>query len=228
MVPIFLAVSFLLLMFGPSVWAKYVLNRYNGVIEDLPGTGGDFAKTLLATLEIVGVTIESTPGGDHYDPTSRCVRLSEAVFNGRSITAMTVAAHEVAHAQQDMEGYAPFRVRGTMVAMARSVEKISAVAFAMSPVMFAITKSFPVSAVLFFAAFGAAAITALVHLITLPVELNASFARAFPTMVSGGYITQEEESAVKKVLLACALTYVATSLAGIFNLWRILSLVIRK
>lgn len=79
----------------PNLWAKWVLKRHTRGRDDYPGTGAELAEHLLRRLGVDGVKVERSEFGDHYDPESRCVRLTPDHYDGRSLTAVTVAAHEV-------------------------------------------------------------------------------------------------------------------------------------
>ena len=95
MIAIVLIIGLLALMFGPSLWTKWVLRKHGRDRVDFPGTGGELARHLLDGYKLQDVPVEITDRGDHYDPTTRTVRLSEEFYHGRSLTAITVAAHEV-------------------------------------------------------------------------------------------------------------------------------------
>lgn len=204
---------------GPQLWAAHAIRRHSGEI-DLPGTGGELAGHLLKTHGIENVKVEITHAGDHYDPRSKTVRLSEANYFGKSLTAIAVAAHEVGHAMQDHAGYAPLKTRSALVEIVSRIEKAGPAAMLLIPVVAGITRS--PSAGLFMFAIGVVTLGtgALAHLVTLPVEWDASFGRALPTLESGGYIPEGGEAAVREILTACALTYVAGSLYSVINVWR--------
>lgn len=117
----------------PNVWAKWVLKRHTRGRDDYPGTGAELADHLLRRLGIVGASVERTEFGDHYDPETRCVRLSPDHYDGRSLTAVTVAAHEVGHAIQHYQGYAPLVARSRLVGVAQKAEKLGAVLMMAAP-----------------------------------------------------------------------------------------------
>ncbi|MDN3520287.1 zinc metallopeptidase [Halomonas ramblicola] len=221
-----LAVVLLLALFLlPNLWAQWVLRRHARGRDDYPGTGGELAEHLLRRLGIEGVKVEVTEGGDHYDPQARRVRLSRDHYAGRSLTAVTVAAHEVGHAIQHHQGYAPLLARSRLVVVARQAEKLGALLMMAAPVLLVATRMPGGSLVLVLAAvlsFGAAA---LVHLVTLPVEFDASFQRALPLLEE--YIPPYDMPGARHVLTACALTYVAASLASLLNLGRWLAILRR-
>ena len=112
---IFGIVVILALVFGPAIWVRRVLERYSLPADRYPGTGRQLARELLDAHGLQSVTVESTDQGDHYDPQAKAVRLMPDRFDGRSLTAITVAAHEVGHAVQDHTGYGPLRLRTRLV-----------------------------------------------------------------------------------------------------------------
>ena len=93
-----------IVVFGPSIWVSRVIDRYSVPADRYSGTGADLARHLLDRHGLHAVTVEPTEHGDHYDPEAKAVRLTEDKFGGRSLTAITVAAHEVGHAVQDHQG----------------------------------------------------------------------------------------------------------------------------
>ena len=125
----------------PNIWAKWVLKRYTKGRDDYPGTGAELADHLLRRLGVEGASVERTEFGDHYDPETRCVRLSPDNYDGRSLTAVTVAAHEVGHAIQHYQGYAPLIARSRLVSVAQKAEKLGALLMMAAPFLFLLTCS---------------------------------------------------------------------------------------
>jgi Zn-dependent membrane protease YugP len=210
----------LALVFAPALWARAVLRWYRDDRPDFPGTGGELARHLLDEAGLGHVPVEPTERGDHYDPDAKAVRLSPAHFDGRSLVAVVVAAHEVAHALQDRDGYAPLAWRGRLARLAYGVELVGSGLVYGGLALAALAKSPALVA----AAFGVGVLSRLamvtVHAVTLPVEWNASFARALPILDGGDYVPKSDLGAARRILRACALTYVATSLVSLLNLWR--------
>lgn len=209
-----------ILIYGPQWWASTTLRRYNVPLEHLPGTGGELARHLLDRFDLQNVGVEVTTAGDHYDPQTRFVRLGEEHMSGRSLSAVAVAAHEVGHALQHAGGYSPLALRTRLVGLTYWLEKAGALLMMLMPLSVLVTRT-PTSALLMaLAGLCMLGFPVLVHLVTLPVEWNASFARALPLLREGKYISDSELKAVEKILLACALTYVAASLASLLNIAR--------
>jgi len=209
------------LVFLPGYWVKKVLTKYQEPDDLFPGTGGELAVHLLDKLNINDVSVEETePGQDHYDPVAKVVRLSPDNFNRKSLTAITVAAHEVGHAMQHASGYSLFKLRHKLVHFAVYFEKLGSMAILAMPVVTLVTRSPAVGGFLFLVGILGIAFGTLVHLVTLPVEWDASFKRAMPVLVEGEYINDMQSKHAHKILKAAALTYVAGSLASLLNFYR--------
>ena len=216
---IVIIIAILVVLYGPFGWAKSVLNRYNRD-EYFSGNGFDLARLILERIELNDVRVEETPAGDHYDPEKKVVGLSRARCGRKTLTAVVVAAHEVGHAIQDHSNYLPLQARTRMVMAAAKFERIGAILIMAVPLLAVITRVPAAGFLVFLGGLATLCVPLLIHLITLPTEFDASFKRALPLLASGKYIPPEDIPAARKILLACALTYVANALAGLLNLWR--------
>jgi Zn-dependent membrane protease YugP len=216
-----IALLVLAIVFGPQWWAQHTCKRYATPRNDIPGSGAELARHLLDQLEMTQVKVEQTKdNGDHYDPIAKAVRLSPNNFNDNSLTAITVAAHEVGHAIQDHRNEPMLAWRGKLVGMGNHVQRLGAGLLLLIPVIALLTRS-PVLDLLFFVAgFASLGVATLIHLLTLPVEIDASFNKALPILFKGNYIHEKDRPAARRILKAAALTYVAASLASLLNLWR--------
>lgn len=210
----------LLILIGPQLWTKWVFSRYRKHRDEFPGTGGDLARHLLDRFQMSHVKVETTEFGDHYDPQTKIVRLLPDNYHGKSLTAVTVAAHEVGHAIQDHLHYPPLKERTRLIRVAQGAEKFGAVVMMGIPLVAGLTRSPAGGMLVFLAGLGVMSLGALVHLITLPVEWDASFRRALPVLQHGGYLAPQDMEGARKILKAAALTYVAASLGGLLNIWR--------
>ena len=210
------------LVLGPTFWVRHVMNRHAGERVDFPGTGSEFARHLLDYHGLNDVTVEVTPHGDHYDAKAKAVRLSQKLHDGRSVTAVSVAAHEVGHALQDADGYRPLKWCHRLVMTANLTDRIGTVIIMALSTLggAAVSPRFFLFGVLAIVLIGLIRVAA--HLVTLPVEFDASFGRAMPIMIQGKYLPDEDVPAVRKVLKAAAYTYVAASLLEVLNILRIL------
>ncbi|MFP4155139.1 MAG: zinc metallopeptidase [Halothiobacillaceae bacterium] len=210
---------FLLAIYAPGWWVRRVMKRYSQPADRYQGTGAELARHLLDRLEIRDVVVEETDRGDHYDPDARAVRLSADNYHGRSLTAITVAAHEVGHAIQHQIGYAPFEARDRLVRLSMVGQKIGGLLLLGIPVILVLTKHAGAGLLMFLAGFLTMGLAAVVHFITLPTEFDASFNRALPMLEKGEYLRPEDVRPARKILKAAALTYVAQSLASLLNVW---------
>jgi Zn-dependent membrane protease YugP len=222
-----LAILFLALVFLPGWYVKHVMHKYSAPNPRFPGTGGELARHLLDRFGLPAVGVELTENGDHYDPRDKMVRLSKSNYEDKSLTAIAVAAHEVGHALQDKDQYPPMQARTRMVNLAGTAEKIGSGLMLAWPVITLISRS-PISGgIVALAGMLSLLSVTLVHIVTLPVEFNASFGRALPILEQGEYINRKEHRAVKRILRAAALTYVAASLSSLLNLGRWISVLRR-
>ncbi|AHV96887.1 hypothetical protein PSAB_09775 [Paenibacillus sabinae T27] len=202
-----------------SLWAQFrvkgTFNKWSEVANLSGMTGYDAARRMLDANGLSDVPIEPVRGAltDHYDPIHRVVRLSEPVYYERSISAVSVACHEVGHAIQHKVHYPMLVLRHRMFPI---------VNFASGVAPFMLLAGFLFSSlnliglgIIFFSA------AVAFQLVTLPVEFNASN-RARQVMVEQGFIRNEEERGVAKVLNAAALTYVAAALVSVLELLRLI------
>ena len=220
-------VVFLALLFGPAIWVRRVLERYSLPADRYPGTGQQLARELLDAHGLGSVAVEATDQGDHYDPEAKAVRLSPDKFDGRSLTAITVAAHEVGHAVQDNVGYAPLRMRTRLVKATRRVEKVGAAILVVSPFLGVITRVPSIGLITLAAGLLTLGTAALVHFVTLPTEIDASFGRALPMLDRHQVLKKVDRPHARKLLTAAALTYVASALMSLLNIARWLAILRR-
>jgi Zn-dependent membrane protease YugP len=217
---VLLGIIIVAIVFGPQLWARRTFKKYSYHIDAIPGTGGELAKHLVEKLELPNVTVETTEQGDHYDPQSRTVRLSSTNFNGKSLTAVAVAAHEVGHAMQHAQNSAMLNTRTRLVRLSLWAQRLGSVMMFAIPIVMTVTRAPSAGLLMGIAAIATMFLSTIVHLVTLPVEWDASFGKALPVLQQGGYIHPRDENIIRKILKAAALTYVASSLASLLNLWR--------
>ncbi|HEX2137870.1 MAG TPA: zinc metallopeptidase [Microvirga sp.] len=214
-------VLLLALIFGPQWWVRSTLRRHSAERTDFPGTGGELARHLLDLAGLRHVRVELAQG-DHYDPIDKVVRLRPENHDGRSVTAVAVAAHEVAHALQDADGNRLIASRVKLAKAAQTVEVAAAVILATAPLVMLLVKSPAFVALQLAVVVALMASRLLVHLVTLPVELDASFRRALPILERGRYLAASDLPAARTVLRAAALTYVASALVTLLDVTRLL------
>jgi len=208
------------LIIGPGLWVGAVMKRYHRPRDRYARTGGETARALLDDLGLAHVTTEATDRGDHYDPIAKAVRLSAENFDGRSLTALTVAAHEVGHAMQDAAGFGPLRLRTQLVRWAHPIERIGAGLLMISPFVGILTRAPAIGILSFLTGIATLAIGIAVHAATLPTEFDASFGRALPLIRRQALLREEDLPRARKLLTAAALTYVSGALQSLLNIAR--------
>lgn len=208
------------IIFLPGIWVQRVLARYSRPADRYSGTGGQLARHLLDRYDMGAVKVEMTDQGDHYDPAEKAVRLTTDKFEGRSLTAITVAAHEVGHALQDKSGYKPLRYRSRLVKATQKFEKVGAAVLMISPFMGALTRAPGIGVLMFLGGMLTLATSTLVHLVTLPTEFDASFNRALPMLEENDILKSTDKPHARKLLRAAAFTYVSASLMSLLNIAR--------
>jgi len=221
MLYIVLLIAGLALITLPGLWAKRTLNRYSAPRQDLTLTGEQLALDLLQKFKLHHVTIEAAePQQDHYDPATKTVRLSPDNLHNNSLTAITVAAHEVGHALQDATQFPGFNLRIRLAVVAHHFNKIGGWVLLLTPVVMAISRSPTVGLITGLIAVSSFFMSAAVHLITLPVEIDASFSRALPILKDCHYLKEQDLKAARRILKACAMTYIAQALIELLSFKR--------
>ena len=227
MVWIILLLALLMALFWPAFWVRRVMARYAEPADRYPMTGAQLARRLLDGLGLSRVRVEATDSGDHYDPEAKVVRLSEGNYASGSLTAITVAAHEVGHALQDHRGFVPLKLRGRLVHLAMGAQKAAPVLLMAAPLLVLATRSPVLGLMAAVAAFGSMLLMTAVHLVTLPAELDASFGRAMPLLRRERVLIPGDEPHARRLLTAAALTYVSAALLSLLSLARWLPLLRR-
>ena len=220
MLYLLLIILVIALIVGPAYWVKHIMERYSQPDDRYTHTGAEFARQLLDQEGLSHVKVELTELGDHYDPIDKIVRLTSDKFNNASLTAITVAAHEVGHAIQDRDDYLALKIRTKLVTLAAPAQKIGAAILMLAPVAVMFIRSPAIGGLMVVGGFLSLGSTALVHIITLPMELNASFSRALPLLKKSKYLKEGDELHAHKLLTAAAWTYVSASLMTLLNIAR--------
>ncbi len=207
-----------------GLWVKSSYSKYSKKMSNSGMTGAQVARSMLDRNGLTNVRVEPVAGQltDHYDPRSKVVRLSEDNFNKNSIAGVSVAAHEVGHAIQDATGYTPMKLRAGIFPIVNFSNQL------FMPLIFGGfilggfsgagigTLLIQIAAVLFLAVLA-------FHVVTLPVEINAS-TRAYGQLTRYGILSNTEASGTKRVLTAAAFTYIAAALTALLTLaWLLLA-----
>jgi len=207
-------------VFGPTWWVKRVMTKHGVERPDLPGTGGEFARHLLDEMKLRDVKVELAGDGDHYDPEDKAVRLLPEHHDGRSVAAVAVAAHEVSHAIQHARNESAFNIRMNLVKRLIWADRIATGILLLAPVVFILFRSPALIILQVLCGIAIMAMGVVVHIVTLPVEFDASFGKALPILEGRGYLSRRDMPAARSVLKAAAYTYVAAALATLLNIAR--------
>jgi len=211
----------LTLLLGPQLWTRHVFKRHDAPLAELPGTGGELARHLLTRLQLTDFSVQALEtAGDHYDPENKTVCLSPGVHEGKSLTAVVVAAHEVGHALQHFTGFKPLYLRWNLAKYIAFVEKAASVLLVSFPFVALLSKSPLAGGLMLVLGLAILLLPVVFHLVTLPVEWDASFNRALPLLLEGEYLPKAAEPVIRRILTAAALTYVSASLFSLLNFYR--------
>ena len=193
-----------------ALWVRSSYKKYSKQMSYSGMTGAEVARTILDRNNLSNVRVEPVAGRltDHYDPRSKVVRLSEGNFNKNSIAAVSVAAHECGHAIQDGVGYVPMKLRAGIFPVVAFSSQIWVYLFIAG--LFGLGNFFiQLAAILFLAVLA-------FHVVTLPVEINAS-TRAYGILTRYGMLSAREAGGTKRVLTAAAFTYIAAALTAVIT-----------
>ncbi|MGL4637622.1 MAG: zinc metallopeptidase [Beijerinckiaceae bacterium] len=215
-------VLLLVLIFVPSWWIRHVLKQHQVERDDLQGSGADIARHLLDQADLAHIKVEETDQGDHYDPSEGVIRLSKEHHDGRSIAALAVATHEVSHALQHAHGDRMFALRQRIAPSVIWFERAAQIMFFLIPLLGAVARSPVIAAIQVVMVVALLGCRLVMHIVTLPVELDASFGRALPILQAGRFIPDDDMPAARKVLRAAALTYVAAALVSLIDITRLI------
>lgn len=209
------------LIFGPSWWVRRTLAKYAEPADRYQGTGAELARHLLDLhgLKDVAVT-KGAPDTDHYNPVTRSVNLSPLCHDGRSLTAITVAAHEVGHALQHRDGNRMMALRWRIAVLHATGQLVVIPLVVLAPLVGLGLRSPALMWGLIALAFLVQAVGTLLHVVTLPVEWDASFGRALPILEAQRILHAGDAPHARTLLRAAAFTYVAGSLFSLLLLVR--------
>ena len=208
-----------------TLWAQFKVKstyqKYSTVHAPWGMTGAAVARRILDSNGLHHVPVQIIQGelSDHYDPRSKVLCLSEAVYHGNNMAALGVAAHEVGHALQDAKGYVPLHLRSALVPVCNFGSRLAMPLFLIGILLTALSGI--VGEYLLFAGIALFSLTVIFQLVTLPVEFNAS-RRAVRCLANSGTLSDEQLKGSRRVLNAAAMTYVAALAVGLLSLLRLL------
>jgi uncharacterized protein len=200
-----------------ALWVKSSYSKYSKQMSASGLTGAQAARMILDRNGLSNVRVEPVAGQltDHYDPRSKTVRLSEGNFSRNSVAAVSVAAHECGHAIQDASGYLPMKLRAGLFPVVSFSSQIWLPLFIMG-IFIGVPLFIQIAAILFMAVLA-------FHVVTLPVEINAS-TRAYGLLTRYGVLSAREADGARRVLTAAAFTYIAAALTAFLTLLYLLLL----
>ena len=220
---IFLIILFLISML-PVVWLNYVFKKNDEILPNMPFNGIEFGNQLIKELELKDVSLEKTLIGDHYDLDQRKVKVGEDRLKKKSLTSISIICHEIGHAIQHAENYTPLITRTKLVKNTLWINKIAfAVIYIGLPIIFA-TGYLPLIKVCILLILLSLFIGVVIHLVTLEVELDASFNKAMPIIKKK--IPAVYHDSCRSILRAAAFTYVVGVFKNLISLrmiWTVLS-----
>lgn len=200
-----------------ALWVRSAYSKYSKVRSASGLTGAQVARTILDRNGLMNVRVEPVAGQltDHYDPSSKVVRLSEGNFAESSIAAVSVSAHECGHAIQDATGYLPMKMRAGLFPIVNFSTQLWFPAF-FGGIMLGGAGTALGGFLIQLAIILFAGVLAF-HVVTLPVEINAS-TRAYGILSKYGILSAQEVSGTRRVLTAAAFTYIAAALTALLTL----------
>ena len=224
MIYLILIIALVVLIYGPSIWVKYVIHKHSKNLDRMPGTGSELALHLIERFKLDGVTVKKTRADeDYYSPSEKIVGLSPEVYNSKSLSAVAIAAHEVGHAIQHIRNEPVSQLRDRYAVPAKVVQNAGIYLLASVPIAGLISRSHTLMIVIVLVGVITMLASVVFHAMVLPEEFDASFDKALP-ILNEGYVPTEYMPAVRQVLKACALTYVAGALADVLSIWRWISI----
>ena len=208
-----------------SIKVNSTFNKYSKIPSYLGITGEQAARRILNANGLHNVKIERVRGNlsDHYDPRRNVIRLSESTYSSTSSAAIGVAAHEVGHAIQYANNYAPIKLRNAIIPVT-NIGSMLSVPLILIGLLIAALSPTPIGAYIAYVGVAFFALSTIFQLITLPVEFNAS-SRAIKAIESVAILDESEMTGAKKVLRAAAMTYVAALAVSMAQLLRLLIIV---
>ncbi len=221
MIKIFFYLIPICLIYLPDLWIKYNFKKNNKYFKDMPFSGKELGQKILEENNLKKISINSIKdlpiGGCNYDPEKKEINISESIYDRKSITSLAVIVHEIGHAIQDRQNAKLLNLRISLIKKTQLLRKIGSILLLIGiPSSIALIKSpllVLLVTVLIIASFST---NVLIHAITLPNEIDASFNKALPILKK--YVPKENLKQCRSVLIAAAFTYLAASIRSILNL----------
>ena len=221
---VFFLFYFLVFFLLPKFWLSYSMKKGDKELVNMPFNAEEFGKLILKENDLTGVKIEETQAVDHYDLNDRTVRVKEGRLEKKSLTSLTIVCHEIGHAIQHNEEYEPLVQRTNLVQKTQWISRLGGVILYSALPLILATGSFGFIKLSLLLVICSVLVGVLIHLITLNVEIDASFNRAMPILKEK--IPEEYHAQCNNVLKAAAFTYVIgalTSFLSLRYLWLLIS-----
>ena len=221
---VFFLFFFLIFFLLPKFWLSYSMKKGDKELINMPFNAEEFGKLILKENDLSGVKIEETQAVDHYDLNDRTVRVKEGRLEKKSLTSLTIVCHEIGHAIQHNEEYEPLVQRTNLVEKTQWISRLGGVILYSALPLILATGSFGFIKLSLLLVICSVLVGVLIHLITLNVEIDASFNRAMPILKEK--IPEEYHAQCNNVLKAAAFTYVIgalTSFLSLRYLWLLIS-----
>jgi len=215
---------FLFLSIMPMIWLNYIFSKNDKILVNMPFNGLQFGQMVLNERGLNGVKIEKSLSVDHYDLNEKKVKVSEDRLSRKSLTAISIVCHEIGHAIQHHEKYKPLEQRTNLVKNTAWITQLGGAILMIGIPTILATGSYSFIKVCLVLAFISLLIGVFVHLITLEVELDASFNRALPIIIEK--VPAEYHNACRSILKAAAFTYIIGVIRTFISLrfiWLLLS-----
>ncbi len=215
---------FLFLSIMPMIWLNYIFSKNDKILVNMPFNGLQFGQMVLNERGLNGVKIEKSLSVDHYDLNEKKVKVSEDRLSRKSLTAISIVCHEIGHAIQHQEKYKPLEQRTNLVKNTAWITQLGGAILMIGIPTILATGSYSFIKVCLVLAFISLLIGVFVHLITLEVELDASFNRALPIIIEK--VPAEYHDACRSILKAAAFTYIIGVIRTFISLrfiWLLLS-----
>ena len=217
-------IIFTILLLAPVFWLNYILKKNDKILINMPFNGLEFGNDILKEMGLSNVKIEKSLIGDHYDLLERKVKVTEDRLSKKSLTAISIVCHEIGHAIQRHEKYELLEYRTRLVKNTLWISRLGSGLLLMGIPTIIATGSFPLIKICLILVLVSLLIGIFVHLLTLEVELDASFKKALPIIQKK--VPSEYHEDCKSVLKAAALTYligVIRSFVSLRFIWLLLS-----
>ena len=208
----------------PMAWLNYVFKKNDTILINMPFNGLEFGETILNEIGLNDVKIEKSLTVDHYDLSEKKVKVTEDRLSKKSLTAISIVCHEIGHAIQHKQKYKPLEQRTTLVKNTAWISQLGSVLLMVGVPTILATGSYNLIKVCLLLVLLSLLIGVVVHLITLEVELDASFNKALPIIKNK--VPSEYHSACESILKAAAFTYVIGVVRNFISLrfiWLLLS-----